>query len=263
MYDDFSEDYDRFVNWDNRLALELPFIEKQINSLNITPGRPINVLDTACGTGMHAIALERRGYKVVGADSSDKMIQQARENTASSGVEVEFAAVGFQELAQHYKDVDVILCLGNSLPHVLTPSDLSLTLNEFASCLRPNGLLLIQNRNFDAVMAKHERWMEPQSYREESKEWIFLRLYDFDEDGLLTFHMITLSRSENEEWRMKANSTRLNPIRRDEMLAFLRQSGFGNIVCYGGMEEKPFIPEESGNLVVVARKLETPVSNLG
>ena len=27
MYDDFSEDYDRFVNWSGRLAYEMPFLE--------------------------------------------------------------------------------------------------------------------------------------------------------------------------------------------------------------------------------------------
>jgi hypothetical protein len=30
MYDDFSADYDRFVDWPARLAAELPFIERVI-----------------------------------------------------------------------------------------------------------------------------------------------------------------------------------------------------------------------------------------
>ncbi|MBP1694600.1 MAG: hypothetical protein H6Q37_2483, partial [Chloroflexi bacterium] len=28
MYDSFSSDYDRFVNWSSRLNFELPFIEE-------------------------------------------------------------------------------------------------------------------------------------------------------------------------------------------------------------------------------------------
>jgi hypothetical protein len=37
--------------------------------------------------------------------------------------------------------------------------------------------LLIQNRNFDGVLARQERWMEPQAHREGETEWLFLRFY--------------------------------------------------------------------------------------
>ena len=30
MYDEFSADYDRFVDWPARLVIELPFIEQQL-----------------------------------------------------------------------------------------------------------------------------------------------------------------------------------------------------------------------------------------
>ena len=59
MYETFSKDYDRFVNWQNRLAYELPFIQDQLQSVNAK-----RVLDAATGTGMHAIALAKRGYQV-------------------------------------------------------------------------------------------------------------------------------------------------------------------------------------------------------
>jgi hypothetical protein len=32
MYDDFSTDYDRFVDWNGRLAAEMPFIEGQLEA---------------------------------------------------------------------------------------------------------------------------------------------------------------------------------------------------------------------------------------
>ncbi len=65
LYDPFIADYDRFVNWKERLAYELPFIEQQLT----TSGARC-ILDTACGAGMHAIALAQRGYDVTGADLS-------------------------------------------------------------------------------------------------------------------------------------------------------------------------------------------------
>jgi ubiquinone/menaquinone biosynthesis C-methylase UbiE len=57
MYDSLSLDYDRFVNWQNRLSIELPFIIKQFQLINAK-----SILDVATGTGMHAIALAQLGY---------------------------------------------------------------------------------------------------------------------------------------------------------------------------------------------------------
>jgi len=69
MYDDFSSDYDRFIDWSARLATELAFIERELQTVGVR-----RVLDAACGTGVHAIALAQQGYVVVGADLSAGMI---------------------------------------------------------------------------------------------------------------------------------------------------------------------------------------------
>lgn len=44
LYDPFSADYDRFVNWRERLAYELPFIEQQLAASGAR-----RILDTVCG----------------------------------------------------------------------------------------------------------------------------------------------------------------------------------------------------------------------
>src|ERR1700722_14709173 len=42
-------------------------------------GHPVlRVLDIACGTGSHAIELERLGYDVLGSDISDDMLARAK-----------------------------------------------------------------------------------------------------------------------------------------------------------------------------------------
>jgi glycine/sarcosine N-methyltransferase len=256
MYDSFSLDYDRFVNWTNRLAFEIPFVEKQISNPGEEP-RSIRILDAACGTGMHAIELARRGYPVAGADSSAGMIERAVFNAAAAGVNVQFRQADFGNLAGYYSNYDALLCLGNSLPHVTNFENLVVTLSDFAACLRPNGALLIQNRNFDAILDKHERWMEPQSYREGDREWIFLRFYDFEPGGLITFNVITLYRSGQSEWTQKRISSPLYPLNRDELADALKEAGFNPAIFYGGMDGKPFDRESSSNLVVLARKRET------
>lgn len=248
MYEAFSADYDRFVNWPARLAAELPFIERaiaQADSLRY-------VLDAACGTGMHAVALARQGWRVAGADLSLGMIARAWANARVAGVEVRFEVAGFGELHPRFgSNFDGVLCLGNSLPHVLTPDALRAALADFAACLRPGGVLLIQNLNYDRILARRERWMEPQAHREGEQEWLFLRFYDFDPDGLLTFNIVRLYRAGGP-WEQRVLSTRLWPLRQAELTAALVEVGFANITLCGDMEGTPFDPDRSPNLVIVA-----------
>ncbi|MDH7486395.1 MAG: class I SAM-dependent methyltransferase [Anaerolineae bacterium] len=282
MYDEFSADYDRFVNWPARLAVEMPFIEAQLQSVGAR-----RVLDAACGTGMHAIELAKRGYESMGADVSAPMIERARANARAAGVATPFLVAGFGELLEKTGgQFDALLCLGNSLPHLLTPAELHTALQDFAACLRSGGLLLIQNRNFDAVLAYQERWMAPQAHREGDTEWLFLRFYDFqpqriqdcsgrtaksgpkavdlavhgehfgstESDGRLTFNLVTLRRQGGGDWEQRLSATPLWPQRQEELSAALAAAGFGDITCYGHMSGTPFDAQSSSNLVATARK---------
>jgi SAM-dependent methyltransferase len=255
MYDAFSEDYDRFVNWAARLATELPFIEGQLQAVKEAEGRPARVLDAACGTGIHAIALAQNGYPAAGADLSGGMVERARANAAAFGVSVRFEKAGFGDLRRVFGSgqFDALICLGNSLPHLLTPQDLAIALADFAACLRPSGLILVQNRNFDAVMARRERWMEPQSYREGDSEWIFVRFYDYKPGDWIDFNILTLRRSGPSAWEQHVSTTRLRPLLQAELETALTTAGFTEITSYGNMAGELFEPETSGNLIIRAR----------
>jgi glycine/sarcosine N-methyltransferase len=265
MYDDVSADYDRFVDWPDRLAVEVPFIERELEKVDAH-----SVLDAACGTGMHTIALARRGYTAAGADLSAGMVERAQANAATAGVEVRFETAGFGDLARMFGmplasdgkrcGFDAVLCLGNSLPHLLTSQDLGRALADFAACLRPGGLLLIQNRNFDAVLANRERWMAPQFRREGDVEWIFLRFYDLKPASTLTFNLVTLQRGPasptgeegDGEWSQRVTSTELWPLRQKELTQMLEAAGFRGIACWGDMQGAPFDVRRSPNLVITA-----------
>lgn len=249
MYDQFSFDYDRFVNWNNRLAYELPFLERVLQGCQ-------RVLDAACGTGMHVLALAKRGLTASGADLSTGMIERARANAAEAGLAVDFRAAGFGDLARSFAPgaFDAVLCLGNSLPHAVGPGALEGALRDFADCLQPGGLLLLQNRNFDAVTAGRQRWMEPQSHREDSKERLFFRFYDFLPSGLIQFNVVTLTRDDDQPWRQQITSSMLRPLTQTDLAAALPAAGFEQIEWFGGLAGEPFDAAASGNLVVLARK---------
>ncbi|MBW6474262.1 MAG: methyltransferase domain-containing protein [Anaerolineaceae bacterium] len=256
MYNIFAEDYDRFVNWNDRLAYEIPFIEKQIRFLQDRLERPLDILDTACGTGMHAIALANAGHHVSAADLFPEMITKSQQNAHSAGVQVRFKTSGLGEMAGSFgqDQFDLLLCLGNSLPHLTSEQELMASLQDFHSTLRPGGMLFIQNRNFDVVMQRQERWMEPQTYQADGNEWIFQRFYDFLPNGLIRFNIVTLQRKPDSGWQSAVNSTLLRPQISSELEHQLVQVGFKDIHAFGSMQGEPFSSDSSGNLIITAIK---------
>ncbi len=256
MYQSLSRDYDRFVNWKNRLAFEMPFITQQIAALQRSNTTPLRILDAACGTGMHAISLAGLGHTVSGADLVPQMVRVSRRNARDAGQKVDFRTASFGQLAQTFPNAgfDLLLCLGNSLPHLLSPEELSTALRDFAACLRPGGMMLLQNRNFDAVMAKKERWMDPQTHREGEREWLFQRWYDFELSGLIRFNILTLARESDSDWKPHLTSTLLRPLLKEELTAKAASAGFTNIRCFGSMQGEEFHTAESGNLILTAIK---------
>ena len=250
LYDDFSMDYDRFVDWTGRLAYELPFLQGQLKAAGAR-----RILDAACGTGQHAIALAQTGFEVAGADISAGMVARARVNAQAAQVPVRFEQAGFGELERTFGkgQFEVVLCLGNSLPHALSAEQVTAALADFAACLMPGGLAIIQNRNFDAVMKERQRWMEPQSAREDGKEWLFLRFYDFEANGTLTFNILTLRRDGEGPWSQSAWRTSLRPLLVEELQAELSRVGFTSTTFYGDMQGLPFEVGMSGNLIACAR----------
>ena len=82
MYDAFSIDYDRFVNWDSRLDFEMPFLLRQLEPLAHPDGRLTRVLDAACATGRHAITLSLNGFAAAGAVSLPSKVVRRREGAS-------------------------------------------------------------------------------------------------------------------------------------------------------------------------------------
>ncbi len=248
LYDDMGADYDCFVDWESRLAFELPALLKILSEHNAR-----RILDAACGTGRHAIALAQRGLNVVGADLSAAMVEQARRNAVVAGVDVPFYQAGLGQLAgQITGPFDAILCLGHSLPHLLSAAEVRAALDDFAHLLHPGGALLLQNRNDERLLGQGQRFLPLSTHREGEDEWLFLRFLDLSAERI-SFHLITLHR-HNREWNYRVSTTTQRPLFKAELETDLVQAGFSSMSFYGGWSMEPFDSAISGDLVVVATK---------
>ena len=78
------------------------------------------VLDPGCGTGEHTIHLTRLGYDVLGIDSSEHAIEQARANAAQRGVTARFEVADALQLVP---DQAYDTAVDSALFHIFDPED--------------------------------------------------------------------------------------------------------------------------------------------
>jgi glycine/sarcosine N-methyltransferase len=249
FYDALGHDYDLMVSWEERLKREEAFFSRVFDERGVR-----RVLDAACGTGMHAIAFSRMGRECTGADLSPVMIEKARQNARDAGATVRFEVGGFGTLkARIGESFDAVTCLGNSLPHLLDDGSLRACLDDFAALVKPGGIVVIQNRNYDRVLRERRRFMPLSSRREGEGDTLFLRFTEFGDGESIQFTIVTLKKRAGE-WSQAVQTTPLRALRRGTLESELVRAGFSSVQVYGSYALAGFDAPGAADLVALAVK---------
>jgi glycine/sarcosine N-methyltransferase len=252
FYDRLARLYDMMNDWPARLGFEGPFIRRLLDEHQAR-----SVLDVACGTGQHTLALSEWGYTVTGVDASPEMIRQAQAHAATRDRAIPFHVARFAELPTLFSSqFDAVLCLGNSLPHVTSDAELEVSLRGMLDVLRPKGLLLLHNLNYDRRWVERPRFMKLDSGVIDGQEVLVWRLADYTETGIV-FHTALFDHDPEApaNWRVTVDSTPQKPLFAVPLTTQLRQLGFDEIQAFGSLQGEPFLPDKSGDLVLAATRL--------
>jgi glycine/sarcosine N-methyltransferase len=255
FYNRLARVFDVMTDWQSRLVLEMPFLQRNLDQQGAR-----SVLDTACGTGWHTIALAQRGYRAAGCDASPVMIEMARSNAAKAGAEVRFEVADFNQLDKFSEVFDAVLCLGNSLPHLLSQAALVEALQQMGGKLRGGGVLILHNLNYDMRMAKKPRFFSANG-NDEALVW---RFADYGPE-LITFHTALFERKigggspQAVSWSVQVNSTLHRPVLQGDLDRALEQAGFSDLRHFGGLDGSAFEKDQSGDLVIVALARHDPL----
>jgi SAM-dependent methyltransferase len=144
----FVEKWDELIDWDARAAGEGQFF------IDILKARGKHkVLDVATGTGFHSVQLLKAGFDVTSADGNAEMLTKAFENARERDLMLHTVHADWRWLN---KDVhgkfDAIICLGNSFTHLFDEQDRRRALAEFYAALRWDGILILDQRNYDSIL---------------------------------------------------------------------------------------------------------------
>ncbi|ANK79484.1 MAG: SAM-dependent methyltransferase [Rhizobiales bacterium NRL2] len=144
----FVEKWDELIDWDARARSEGKFFIQMLQALGAN-----RVLDVACGTGFHSVQLMQAGFDVTSADGSAAMVAKAFENGKKHGLILKTVQADWRWLTRDIVGTyDAVVCLGNSFTHLHDEADRRRALAEFYSVLGPDGVLILDQRNYDSIL---------------------------------------------------------------------------------------------------------------
>ena len=244
FYDDLADSYDTITASAEREQSAAAFVDELTRRFTVQ-----SAVDAACGTGLYALALARRGIGVVGVDLSAGMLDRARVAAEDAGLRAEWLCAPMQELAAHLEGPhDAVLCMGNSLPHLLDDDDLDAALAGMTAMLAPDGVLVLHLLNYVRIVSEKERVIG--TTRKGATEYV--RFYDFL-PGRVRFNILEIEWEGNDA-QTQLCSTELRPYVADDLTAALTRHGLGSIETFGDLAFSPFTPQQSDSLLITARR---------
>jgi len=111
------------------------------------------ILDLACGHGRHSHALAKKGYKVLGVDLLEDLIDYAKKEARQAGLEIEYQVADILDYRPVQKFAH-ILFLHNSM-HYFNDDQASTLLKAAYNILEEKGSLFFDINSRDYYEAHH------------------------------------------------------------------------------------------------------------
>ncbi len=275
MLSDLARYYDALLDWEKRLAREMPLLRKILAEV---PSR--KVLAAGCGTGGHVVALAKEGFEVIGIDSDPAMVEASQKKLDAADAEFRRAKNGgvgihpdmsvgpkarqtlrtrvelcaIEESTRLDERFGAALCLGNTLPNLSAPGQLEAALRALYDVLLPGGIFLTQNLNYDKRWREKTKWFPLLTGNTGDEEVILFKVAEYGPE-FIDFHAVFLVRSAKAgPWECRVNTSRQIPLFEKELRTRLERIGFEIVSEWSDYSGAPFDVRDSNDLLFLARR---------
>jgi len=233
----FVEKWDELIDWEQRWKSEGEFFIEQLRSHGVE-----RVLDVATGTGFHSVRLLSAGFEVVSSDGSPEMLSRAFINARDRGYILRTVQADWRWLNRDiHEQFDAVICLGNSFTHLFNEHDRRKTLAEYYATLNHDGILVLDQRNYDAILDEGFSSQHKYYYCGED---VVAEPEHMDE-GLARFCYTFPDRSQYH--------LNMFPLRKKYTRRLMHEVGFQHVETYGDFQET-FRANDPDFLVHIAEK---------
>lgn len=216
-----------------------------VRLLSLPPGG--SVLDCPCGYGRHSVSLAERGYKVVGSDINQEMLDAAHRNANGTG-NLRFARENMLEL-QYDSEFDAVINMFLAFGFFEEEDDNTRVLANFYRALRFGGRFLLHTDvNVGRIASGKYKFSETRNLRSGRKLEI-VESFDPIHKRLNGQWILIDSSGAREE--LPHYSCRIYTA--GEITELCRSVGFTSVQLYGGWSGAA-LESDSEEMIVVATK---------
>ena len=211
-----------------------------------------SVVDVGCGTGEHLSWFSARDFRAYGLEPDAGMFRELGRRRwpgpaptiIAGGVDVLPGAIG--------ERVDLVLCLGNTLPHLPDRAAVLRALRAMTETLSPRGRIVLQTVNFDRVLdERRAAFPVIERILPDGGRLAFFREYDWD---ALPGRLLFKTRLETPVGTRQA-AWPLLPLRREEVVRLVAEAGLPGIQVLGDYDRTPFSASAPALIVVGGRRM--------
>ena len=250
-FDDVALAYDDAIDWKARLAREMPFLVSRLGSL-----KEKHVLDLACGSGRHSVALALERAEVVGIDNSEVMISRAKEHAVTNEVSSKFILGEMADFQSITSDkYDLVICLGNSLALLNDFNTLEIVLSSVHSSLNDDGILVAQVLNFEEIHRTGFRFFPQKGGKMDTGEdVVFSRFYEHTDPPNSSTLVMSAQMKVKGEWTSLVSTQKVLNLNSNLLKRYLAQAGFQETRFYSDYSESLFVGSDDRNIVIHSRR---------
>ncbi len=214
-----------FIDWEKRRKGEGGFLLDQLRQ-----HKAQKIFDASLGDGCDSIYLLKLGFDVTSNEVDQVFLQQAVENAKREHVALRITSYDWRNLDKEFPEesFDAIILLGNSLTYLFIEDDRRHALEQFKRILKSNGILIIDERNYQYILDRKKEILEGNF--QYSGQYVYCGE---------TVHGTPIEIDEQHvkfEYVDEASETKgyltLYPFKRGELKRVLQNTGFTNVTQY-------------------------------
>ncbi|WCL50215.1 class I SAM-dependent DNA methyltransferase [Leptospira sp. GIMC2001] len=141
LYSELAEYYFDIEKPGRKLDEEIHFVSEVFKRHNVK-----SVVDIGCGSGEHVKDLQAMGFKIMGIDSSPKMIETAKNRFPHCRFEV-----GRMEDYKLKEPIDGLVCLFGTFNYLMTNDDIKKFFQNAYKNLKTAGILILDVWNAEPI----------------------------------------------------------------------------------------------------------------
>ena len=182
FYDQLASQYDKlFEDWNVTTHEQAVILDQIFRQYGF--GRSATVPDCACGIGTQSVGLAALGYRMTASDISDAELAEAEKRAAENQVSIRFAHADFCALADTFSETfDVIICMDNALPHMLSHNALESAIGSITGRMKKDGIFVASIRDYDTLLAQKPSYSPPYIHKTAEGQRVSFQVWTWEDD---------------------------------------------------------------------------------